>query len=254
MASRQLDDALALVGDALGDAVIGVYLYGSSVMGGLHPDSDLDLLVMTRRSATDAERRALVRGLLPISGRDRRAPGDRSLELSCVVQPDVRPWRYPPVMDFQYGDWLRRELEAGDLPRRHPRPDLVTLLTMARTRCRVLAGPPLAEVIDPVPPGDLRRAVVDELPGLLDDLETDTRNVLLTLARVWVTLATGGIASKDAAADHALERLPAVHRPVIAHARAIYLGEADERWDGSLAEGIRPCAEAMLAEIERLAG
>ncbi|MBM0238323.1 DUF4111 domain-containing protein [Micromonospora sp. ATA32] len=37
----------------------------------------------------------------------------------------------------------------------------------------------------------------------------DTRNVILTLARIRTTLATGGIRSKDAAADFVLDRLPA---------------------------------------------
>ena len=40
------------------------------------------------------------------------------------------------------------------------------------------------------------------------DLEGDVRNVLLTLARVWFTLETGTIASKDVAADWAITRLP----------------------------------------------
>jgi hypothetical protein len=50
--------------------------------------------------------------------------------------------------------------------------------------------------------------MADELPSLVADLESDTRNVLLTLARMWTTVATGRIVSKDAAAAWALERLP----------------------------------------------
>ncbi|PZG02783.1 hypothetical protein C1I99_01180 [Micromonospora deserti] len=60
----------------------------------------------------------------------------------------------------------------------------------------------------------------------------DTRNVIVTLARIRTTLATGGIRSKDAAADFVLDRLPAAHRPVLADdARAIYRGLAAETWD-----------------------
>ena len=41
------------------------------------------------------------------------------------------------------------------------------------------------------------------IPGLVDD----TRNSVLTLARIWLTVETGEIGPKDAA-DWALERLP----------------------------------------------
>ena len=77
---------------------------------------------------------------------------------------------------------------------------------------RPVFGPPPSEVLDPVPRDDLVRAVVHGIPGLLDDLEPDTANVLLTLARIWTTVATGEIRAKDAAADWVLGRLPEEHR------------------------------------------
>ncbi len=91
------------------------------------------------------------------------------------------------------------------------------------------------------------------IPGLLDDLEGDTRNVLLTLARVWTTLATGRIRSKDAAADWALARLPDEHRPVLAHARQLYLDRrySEESWSPTLRARVRPHADHVLAEIDR---
>jgi predicted nucleotidyltransferase len=253
MAPTQLDDVLALAGEVLGDDIAGAYLHGSAVLGGLRPTSDLDLLVVSRRSLGDDARRALTAGLLGVSGTGRRRPDDRPVELVVVVADDVRPWRYPPVVDYLYGQWLRDDYLGGMVPERRASPDLVTLLTMARAADRPVLGPSIAEFLDPVPPADLRRAIVAEVPGLLDDLEPDTRNVLLTLARVWVTLATGEIRSKDGAADWAAERLPAGLRPVIERARAIYLGEAEESFAGIEAL-VEPCAGAMLAAIRALAG
>lgn len=252
MGPSQRDDVLALVDAVLGEDVVGVYLHGSAVLGGLRPTSDLDLLVVARRPLPDDRRRALTDGLLAVSGRRRRRPDDRPVELIVVTASDLRPWRYPPVMDYLYGEWLRDEYLAGTLPARGPKPDLVTLLTMARAADRPLRGPSLAALLDPVPPADLRRAIVAEVPSLLDDLEDDTRNVLLTLARVWVTLATGSIRSKDAAAAWAGERLPVDLRPVLERATAIYLGEADESFPG-LEALVGPCAEAMFAAIRDLA-
>jgi streptomycin 3"-adenylyltransferase len=76
--------------------------------------------------------------------------------------------------------------------------------------------------------------------------------VVLTLARIWTTLETGAIRSKDGAADWVLARLPAEHRPVLERARAIYLGEAPEGWD-ELRGQVRPHAEYIAGVIERLA-
>ena len=112
-------------------------------------------------------------------------------------------------------------------------------------------GPPPGEVLDPVPHEDVRRASVAGVPHLLADLEGHTRNVVLTLARIWTTLVTGAIRSKDAAADWALLRLPEEHRPVLARARAVYLGE-EERWD-DLGPRVRPHVDHVAGVIERLA-
>src|SRR5699024_7200444 len=109
------------------------------------------------------------------------------------------PWRYPPTCDYQFGEWLRAELSAGALPRPHESPDLAIVLCGARTAGRALRGPDLTSVLDPVPARDLRRAVIDSLPALLADLDGDERNVVLTLARMVVTLDTGRIVSKGEA-------------------------------------------------------
>ncbi|GGW61243.1 aminoglycoside adenylyltransferase family protein [Streptomyces caelestis] len=236
------DHLVQLLRTTLGDTLLGIYLHGSATLGGLRPHSDIDVLAVVRESTTHAQRRVLVEELLKVSG----VAGRRHVELIAVVQDDVRPWRYPPTCDFLYGDWLREDYERGVTPAPEPSPDLAPLLTMVLRADAPLHGPPPAELLDPVPHHDLRRAIVVGVPELMDELDTDTRNVLLTLARIWTTLTTGTIRSKDAAAEWALDRLPAEHRPVLARARAVYLGEEAERWD-DLAP--RPCAEFLTRVI-----
>ncbi|WP_223006803.1 aminoglycoside adenylyltransferase family protein [Streptomyces roseirectus] len=223
--------------------LLGAYLHGSAVLGGLRPDSDIDVLGVVRRSLTERQRRALLRELLPLSGQG----GYRYVELTVVVQDDVRPWRYPPVCDFLYGDWLRGDFERGVLPAREVSPDLAPLLTMVLQGDAPLLGPPPAALLDPVPHADLLRGITAGIPELLADLDHDTRNVLLTLARIWTTLSTGEVRAKDEAAGWALERLPTERRAVLARAREAYLGGT-----GELGEGARGCAEAMVEAIERL--
>jgi len=250
-AQAQLDHVVHLIRGVLGDEVVGVWLYGSAVLGGLRPGSDLDVFVVTRRPTRPRERRALIDGLLPISGSRAIAGPARSIELTIVAQSDVRPWRFPPTLDFLYGDWLRTEFERGDIPAPRPNPDLAVLFSMVLRGGRPLLGPPPADVFDPVPRADLERASLDVIPGLLADLESDTGNVILTLARIWMTIATGEIGSKDHAADWVLARLPEEHRAVLARARAIYLGDEPERWDDVLA-AVQPHAEYIVQEIQSL--
>jgi predicted nucleotidyltransferase len=229
--SAQVQSILQLVDDVFGDDMLGAYLHGSAVLGGLRPTSDLDILVVLKRRTSAAERRALVEGLLDVSGaRARRRPA-RPVELSVVVENDVRPWRYPPRQEFMYGEWLRDSYEPGGAPQPEPAPDLSVLITMVLQGDTALVGPPPAQLLDPVPHDDLIRGAISGIPQLLGDLESDTRNVLLTLARIWTTLQTGQIRSKDAAAAWVLEQLPPEQQPVLARARVMYLqGEDEERW------------------------
>ncbi|MEV0096438.1 aminoglycoside adenylyltransferase family protein [Streptomyces sp. NPDC050738] len=249
----QTDDVVELVHTILGDTVVGMYRHGSAVLGGLRPYSDIDVLVVVRQPTTARQSRALVEALMEISGsRARRGPA-RPIELSVVVHSEVSPWTYPPRCEFLYGEWLRDDYERGVIPAPHPSPDLAPLITMALLGDAPLAGPPPADVFAPVPPADLTHAIVAGVPGLLANLGPDTRNVLLTLARIWTTLATGDITSKDAAADWVLPHLPPEHRPVLAHARAIYLGEAEELWDEALLAQLPAHAAHVTGAIDRLA-
>jgi streptomycin 3"-adenylyltransferase len=62
---------------------------------------------------------------------------------------------------------------------------------------------------------------------------------------------TGEIRSKDAAAGRALARLPAEHRPVLAHARAVCLGDEEEHW-ADLETRMRPFARHVAGVVAQL--
>ena len=50
--AAQLARVVDLTGDVLGAELAAAYLLGSAVLGGLRPDSDLDVLALTRRPTT----------------------------------------------------------------------------------------------------------------------------------------------------------------------------------------------------------
>ena len=250
--AAQLEAALALSRRVLGDDILGAYLHGSAVSSGLRPRSDLDLFVVSGRPTTGRERRELIGGLMQLSGSRAVAGPARSLEVTIAVRSDVVPWRYPPGLDFQYGDWFRPDYERGDTaPWASPNPDLAVLVTTVLGASRVLLGTSPRAILGPVPAADLRQAMLDGIPRLLADLDDDTANVMLTLARIWITLATGRIEAKDVAAEWALARLPLERRDVLARARAVYVGESTDTWDDLRASRL-PDAEAVVERIGRV--
>lgn len=232
--------------------VIGAYRHGSAVLGGLRSSSDIDILVVARRRMTQSERQTLATGLLAVSGPGAELGPARPVELAVIVEPDVRPWRYPPRCEFLYGEWLRAQFLAGDIPPPDHSPELAIMITVALLGNSRLFGPPPARVLDPVPHRDFLRATMAGVPGLLANLERDIRNVILSFARIWTTLATGVIRPKDQAAEWALAQLPMEHRAVLSHARAIYLEREPEHWSADLQQRVRPHADYVVGKIEEL--
>ena len=248
---QQTAAVVALALDVVGADLLGAYQHGSFVLGGLRPSSDVDLLVVVRRSLLQDERLALVTGLRGLSGRAATSGPARPVELTVVVQSEVRPWRFPPVLDLTYGEWLRADYDRGFVPQPEPSADLAVLITMVLQGEAVLVGPPPADVLDPVPVDDVRRAAVAGIPALLDDLATDTRNVVLTLARIWTTVATGRVVSKDAAADWVMPHLPTQHRQVLERARQAYLTQTYDADDwADLRPLLRPHCDHVVEQIE----
>jgi hypothetical protein len=169
-----------------------------------------------------------------------------------VAQAQVRPWRYPPSFDLQYGEWLRRRFEReDDLPLQAAvNADLTTLLAIVLLGDQPLFGPPPGELLDPVPAEDCIKAMVSDIDVFMDEFEQDTRNLLLRLTRIWQTVATGVVDRKDRAADWALERLPSDYQQLMERARANYLGRQPDEWT-DLASEARAGADHMISQIRR---
>jgi predicted nucleotidyltransferase len=91
---RQLAEIVRALDEVLGPALIGAYLHGSAVLGGLRPHSDIDVLALTARETTVTEKDRLIGHLLEISGRYPIAGPPRPIELTVVVGSEVHPWRW----------------------------------------------------------------------------------------------------------------------------------------------------------------
>ena len=250
--TRVPDEALAALealASALGRAPVAAILSGSAVAGGLRPLSDVDLLVVVEDPPDAAVRGRLAAALMAVSGRYGADVPPRPLDVTLVVRGDVVPWRYPPTRAFAYGEWLRAAYEAGAGPAPGPNPDLAIALAQARAIGVALLGPPAWELLDPVPEADLCRALRDALPALLADLHGDERNVLLTLARMWHTAATGAFVPTDAAAAWAAAQLPADLAAWLELAGRAYVGEIEDDWRPRRARA-EVVAERLRREVQ----
>lgn len=259
-----LDPLLAFVDAEDPGGVVGLYLYGSAVTGGLRPESDVDLLMVTRRSLSAAERGALTTRLLALSGwsghaeRFPEVASRRPLELTSLVADDLLRADHPPRRDYQYGEWLRERIGGGEYPAAEPDPDVPILVRTAWTGHRVLRGAPLADAVREPSADAVRRAMLDLIPQILVGLDEDddageTRHALLTLARILTTLETGRIVPKDEAADHVIAGLPAEHRSALRLARDEYRGAVTVDWAAGMEEA-RATAGWMAEAARRPAG
>ncbi|TVU90647.1 DUF4111 domain-containing protein [Vreelandella titanicae] len=223
--------AQSIVEDVHGESIVGIYLFGSAVTGGLKRNSDVDILVVVNDSPTHKQREALTAQLMKVSGTIGNAQATRPVELTVISISDVVPWRFPPRAELIYGEWLRDEFEAGHIPKSAYDPDLAIVLKKVVDNSLPLYGINAAEVLEPVPMADIQRAIRDSLPVLLAETAGDERNVVLTLSRMWLTAATGEIASKDVAAKWAKGQLAKEHAALLDYAKQGYLGNIEDRWD-----------------------
>lgn len=246
---KQINQCLDLIKDVFKNDLLGVYLYGSSIVGGLQKYSDIDLLVVSARASSHDEKTELVKKLLIISGIYMQGE-NLPVEMTIVEKSQVSPWHYPPMFDFQYGEWLRKKFEAGNIEPWSTKemPDLAILITQVLLASQTLFGANPQQILCEIPYKDYMLATLDALPSLMTDLDSDTRNVLLTLSRIWSTVETDTIRSKPAAASWAIERLPQEYLQVMKRAKAICQGEEKEYWDDIRAL-IKPSADFIANQI-----
>ncbi len=246
---EQISQCLGLLKDVFGQDLLGVYLYGSLIIGGLQKYSDIDLFVVANRPTTYEERTKLVANLLLISGVYAKSPKP-PIEMTIVVKSEINPWQYPPRFDFQYGDWLRAEFESGNIepwPSKEM-PDLALLITQVLLANKILLGSDPDKLLCKIPYCDFLAATKNALGSLIADIHSDTRNVLLTYARIWRVVETDALCSKPSAAAWAINRLPEIYKPVMKRACAICIGEENENWDDITAL-IQPTADYMIGQI-----
>ena len=213
-ACRAYADAVAgVLGEALGPALVGVYLHGSAAFGDYDPArSDVDILAVCAAPLTASERARLGARL----GREAvPCPAPAGLEFSLVTQAAARdPARDPP---YELHGWdehgrMRSGDDRGD-------PDLPLHFAVVRQIGIAVWGPPAADVVRDVPPDERIALVADELDWAVAHASRSTQ--VLTACRAWALSVDGRFRSKRGAAEWALRHgAPQVVAEVLADHRA----------------------------------
>ena len=202
----------------LGNQFIGMYLYGSLAYGGFDRASDVDYVVVTegilpdetfltlqamheRVAALDSWYAAQVEGSYIPRQALRTFDPQRVFHLHIDRGQGEKLQRMhiddPKLSRAWWGGWvfLRHVLWEHGIP---------------------LAGPELHMLVDPVQPDELRQAARTNLEGWLEPLLEDLGELahpgykpycVLTICRLLFTLETDRVATKQAAARWALEKL-----------------------------------------------
>lgn len=248
---EQIEGAVAALHGSLGFNLCAVYLHGSAVSGELRPQSDIDLLAVANRGLSENERATLLSSLLKLSGRHPPMPGGpRCLEVIVFSRPDLSLGLYPARAEFVFGEWLRDAFEAGETAKPTKDAEFTLVLAQARQEAIGLVGPNKDALLPVIPMTEIRNAMRDLLPTLLEGLREDTRNVLLTLARIWHTAENGAFVSKDEAASWAMSYLSNGSALILDHARRAYLGEVGVDWN-SRQDEIQCLAEELRLKLTK---
>jgi predicted nucleotidyltransferase len=223
------------LGRILGSDLVGVYLHGSAVLGCFGPRSDIDLVAVAARPTPEQDKQALMAVLLEESVPYDHPGGRRPIELDLVLASALRPWQYPATLDFHYSEEFRARFEAtGELDAWESLEsrDLAAHITVLRRSGQAVSGPPIDSVFPEVPTANYVDALTHDLWWCREQWVQRPHYGVLSIARIWATLATGEPQSKATGANWALPRLPAELRPVLEHGLAVYT-DANERdgWD-----------------------
>lgn len=225
----QINKVVQLLKKELSPNMLSVILYGSAAESSLKRYSDVDLLIIINPELSFQNRVNLVSGLMNISVPIGSEHKGRYIELTVVTESDLLNLKYPPVEEFQYGEWMREEFLLGNLPERTRNPDLAILLKQALQNHQVIYGEGLHHFITEIPVEYIQNAIKDLLPEIWIENTGDERNTILTLCRMWLTSETGEINSKEVAADWAMDRLDK-HTQLIQMARDEYIGDIEVDW------------------------
>lgn len=227
-----LEKHTAILIDALGQNLTGVYLHGSAAMGGFSfQQSDIDYVACVADPLRPSERQKLAKGFLGGYGEGVPAKG---AEMSIVLERFAGPgFRYPTPYEFHFGTEEQIRQHAFPHEEEMVDTDLAAHFTIIKHRGICIYGKPIDEVFASVP----RECYLD---SIIADSEESYRNILsktgegmcrvpayavLNFCRVLAYVEDCLITSKLEGSDWGLANVASEFHPVILEAQSEYAND-----------------------------
>ena len=245
---RELLDAFVTrAGELLGDALCGIYLHGSAVMGCFLPaKSDIDLIVVVEAGLSDETKRAFMEMVVELNA---LAP-PKGIEMSIVRRAVCDPCVYPTPYELHFSnghlDWYRSDPEDYIREMKGTDKDLAAHFTVLRARGRCLSGLPIGEVFGPVPKQAYLDSLRYDVEAAREEITEYPMYLILNLARVLAFCREELVLSKKEGGEWALAHLPGEYHPLIQTALGEYTRGEDPEYDGECAKRY---ADYMLRKI-----
>lgn len=192
-----LNRFVAMCAEVLREALVGVYLHGSAVMGCFNPEkSDLDLLVVVEGELSDPVKLAFMEQVVALNG---EAPA-KGLELSVLRREACNPVVHPMAFELHFSvthlNWFRYDPEDYIRKMKGTDPDLAAHVTVLNHRGVKLYGPSIQEVFGPVAREDYIDAIWSDVENAREDIQENPMYIALNLCRVLAYLRDGMVLSK----------------------------------------------------------
>ncbi|WP_102401782.1 aminoglycoside adenylyltransferase domain-containing protein [Haloimpatiens massiliensis] len=190
-----LDSIIESYHDILQDNLIGIYIHGSLAMNCFNPDvSDIDLLVVIKERINFNTKRQLIDILLKLS---KKGP-HKGLEMSILLEDDVKHFRYPTPFILHYSN-VHKEKYENDysyMCEDGQDPDLAAHITVTIARGICIFGKSIKDVFEPVPPKYYFKSILYDVDNAKSQILNLPVYTILNLCRVLYYLKEGAICSK----------------------------------------------------------
>ena len=233
----------------LQDNLVGIYLHGSLAAGCfLWERSDIDFLVVVRRTLSDDKKIALVETLHRLSP---EAP-PKGFEMSVILEKYCRDIPYPIPYELHYSKGYQSDFEQdaqGFCSRMHGvDPDLTAHILNLYVHGQAVFGPGIPRVFDRVKREDALCAIRFDVEDAEGHLNENPVYFVLNLARAVAYCRDGAVLSKKEGGEWALRHMSTDHQRVIQAALNAYETGLDMFYDEGQAEDF--CFDA-LEEIRK---
>jgi streptomycin 3"-adenylyltransferase len=223
---QYLVQVAAWLGDALGDNLAGLYVYGSLATGSFHRErSDIDLIAVAGAKLSADVRERVARALVRLS--DAR-PTLADIEVHVVQERYARRFEHPLPYEVHYSSNVHEafRLRRFDFTEDRTSVDLAANLVEARERGVTLIGPPAGVMFGPVP----WHAYINALEADFGWARSHVRDMpvyaVLSACRILhgTTSRSMNVLNKDEAAVWAMQTVPRMYHSVINDALQLYRG------------------------------